>query len=75
MAVLTLLYECKTWTLIKMDYHCIEAAELNFLRAVTSYTFADHERNVELTEIDVLRVYDVSDKIQAYIKKWIDHLD
>jgi hypothetical protein len=48
MAIPVLLYGCETWTLKKIDWNRIQAAEMKYLRTVKSCTEIDQLRNEDI---------------------------
>jgi hypothetical protein len=51
----------------------ITAAEIKSMRITAGYTWTDHETNMEIAK--ELNVTQVSDKVQDYKVKWIQHVN
>jgi hypothetical protein len=73
MATPTLLYGSETWTLNARDKSRIQASEMKFLRSVKGCTREDKIRNEEIRE--ELRIFNISEKIQGYHDRWVEHLE
>ena len=72
MAVPTLLYGSKNWTLTKGQVSRIQAAEMRFLRHVAGYTLHDHTRNTDIRQ--ELNIMSTLDRIAQYRLNWWEHL-
>jgi hypothetical protein len=62
MAVPTLLYGSKCWTMRKRDIQKLQAEEMQFLRSVKGYTRLDKIRNKDIRK--ELGVISVNDRIR-----------
>jgi hypothetical protein len=67
LAISTILYGSKTWTLQKHTHKPITAAEMRFLTKTANYTLFDHKRNQDI--IKELRIEPVLEKINNYKHK------
>jgi hypothetical protein len=72
LAVPTLIYGSKIWTLRKQDKTGLTTSEMKFLRKTAGYTLMDHKQNEEI--IQELRVAPIINKIQNYKTKWMQHV-
>jgi hypothetical protein len=72
MATPTLLYGSETSILNERDKSRIQASEMRLLRSVKGCTREDKIRNEEIRE--ELRIY-ISEKIQDYHDRWVEHLE
>ena len=73
MAIQTLLYGRKTWTLKKSDEIAIQFSEMKFLRSVKGCSIMDKIRNEDIRK--KLKIMPILVKIRKYRTQWKEHLE
>jgi hypothetical protein len=72
LAIPTLIYGSKIWTLTQEDKSQLKASEMKFLRRTVGYTLLDHKKNEDI--LQELNTTPVLEKITKYRHNWVKYV-